>query len=316
MRHSVEGRLQRALAMLAWLDGRDPVPIADLCERFSVSPHQLRKDVIAIQTMAPGDDPLLSPVIHIDEEAQTVELEHLPSVLGHAGRLSRAESFAALAVGRAALELLDDDDAPHLASALEKLEGALEEGRQLAVDIDEPGHLDAVRAAAAEHRTIEIDYWSAWRDELSTRRVDPLRAFYAKGEWYLTCHDHHSGELRHFRIDRIIGCRETTETFEPYEIDPSLEAFTAPKILATEVLVRFPATASWVPEYVAGTVSDEDDDGYRMRLTSVGESWLARLLLRTGGEVVEPADLVDLRRSTAQRILDLYRPPGSDDSVG
>lgn len=309
MRHSVEGRLQRVLAMLVWLQGRDPVTFDELCERFSVTPRQLRQDLAAIETMSP-DDPTLHIDLRVDEAAGTVELEALPRALRRPGRLSRAESFAALAVGRAALELLGDDEVPALRSALAKLEAALDEGSQLAVDIDEPGHLDAVRAAAAERRTLEVDYWSAWRDELSTRRIDPIRVYYAQGEWYLACHDHRAGAFRRFRVDRILGCRDTGATFEPDPVDADLEVFTPPKILATEVVVRFPADAAWVPEYVAGTVTDEDADGFTMRLTSVGESWLARLLLRTGGQVLEPDDLVELRRDTARRVLARYEHPG------
>lgn len=314
MRHSVEGRLQRVLALMVWLCGRDPVPMDDLCERFSVSRHQLRKDLAAIETMTPGDPLGTFPVVDVDEEADTVEIVDLPSVLKRPGRLSRTEAFAALAIGKAALELLDDDEVPALASALAKLEDALAEGRQLAIDIDEPGHLEVVRDAAAERHTLEVDYWSAWRDELSTRCIDPIHAFYAQGEWYLTCHDHGSGELRRFRIDRIIGCRPTGERFEPYDLDPGLEVFTPPKILATEVTVWFPVEAGWVPEYVAGTVTAEDDAGYTMELTSVGASWLARLLLRTGGQVLAPDDLLELRRDSARRVLDRYegtsiRPP-------
>lgn len=305
-RHSVESRLQRALAMTAWLDGRDPVPLAELCERFSVSARQLRKDLAAVQTMAPSGDDFDMPLLVVDDDAGTVELIDAPRAFLSPGRLSRAESFAALAVGRAALAMLDDDDAPALASALGKLEAALEEGRQLAVDIDEPSHLAAVRDAAESRRRLEIDYWSAWRDELSTRRIDPLHAFYAKGEWYLSAHDHRSGELRRFRIDRILGCRATDVTFEPYDLDPALEVFTAPQIAATEVTVRFPAEAAWVPEYVAGEVTDESAEGFTMALTAVGASWLARLLLRTGGEVVAPEELVELRADAARRVLARY----------
>ena len=310
MRHRVEGRLERSLAMLVWLDGRDPVPVADLCERFAVSRRQLLADLAAIGTMAPGDDPTQCPVLDHDEAADTVELLWAPQAMLLPAQLSRRESFAALAVGRAALGLLDEDAVPALRSALVKLEAALDEGRQLAIDIDEPGHLARVRAAVDEHRTLEIDYWSSWRDELTTRRVDPLRAFYAQGEWYVACRDHRSGQLRRFRVDRIVACRSTDDTFAPPVLHPDLEVFTAPAGLATEVEVRFPAAARWVPEYVAREVVDADDAGFTLRCTSVGESWLARLLLRTGGQVVAPSELAGLRAATARRVLERYELPG------
>ena len=309
MRHSVESRLQRALAMLAWLDGRDPVPLDELAERFDVTRYQLLRDLAAIETMAPGgaqDVGALSPGIHIDEDADTVEVTFLPDAFRRRGRLTRAESFAALAVGSAALELLEPDEAPALATALDKLAAALEEGRMLAVDFDNPLHLDVVRRAVEDRRRLEVVYWSAWRDERTTRRIDPYRVFFAQGEWYAPAWCHLAGGFRRFRVDRILSCTDTGETFDRRDVDDSLEVFTAPKVAATEVLAWFPVDAAWVPEYVAGQVVDEDQDGFTMRLTAVGETWLARLLLRTGGEVLEPEGLVALRRTTARRVLDGY----------
>lgn len=309
MRHSVESRLQRSLAMMAWLQGRDPVTLDELAERFEVSRTQLLKDLAAIETMAPGgtgDGGVLVPEIVIDDDAGTVELRFVPQVFRVRGRLSRSEAFAAHAVGRAAVALLGEESAPALESALDKLAAALEQGRQLAMDFEHPEHLDAVRRAADEHRRLEVVYWSAWRDERTSRRIDPYRVFYAQGEWYAPAWCHQAGDFRRFRVDRILSCTDTGETFEPGAVDDSLAVFTAPKVAATEVVARFPAAASWVPEYVAGAVLDEDDDGFTMRLTAVGRTWLARLLLRTGGEVLEPEGLVGLRQATARRVLELY----------
>jgi proteasome accessory factor C len=312
-RHSVEGRLERALALVAWMHRRDPVSPDELCARFGVSRRQLDQDLAAIETMALGGDRDFGPQL-IRHEDGTVSVEARDVWKLH-GRLSRQDAFAVLAVGRTAVSLLGSDDAPALESALAKLEAGLEEGRQLAVDIERPEHLDLVRSAIAERRTLEVDYWSAWRDVLSTRCIDPLHAFYAQGEWYVTCYCHERNELRRFRVDRILEARETGSTFDLRPVDPDLEVFTAPSKLATEVVAWFPAAAAWVPEYVAGEVIDANGEGFEMRLTSVGETWLARLLLRTGGAVVGPEDLVDLRRATARRVLARYGEQPEEPSV-
>ncbi|MCC5952870.1 MAG: WYL domain-containing protein [Acidimicrobiia bacterium] len=305
MRHGVEGRLRRVLAMLVWLDGRDPVSVPALCRRFGVTRRQLEVDLAAAATMAPGDAPGGAPLLEIDTEADTVELVFLPGVFRIRGRLSREEAFATLAVGNAARELLGADTEA-LTSALEKLEAALEVGRHLAVDIDHPEHLGTIRAAIAEHRTLEIDYWSAWREERTVRRIDPLHVFFTEGEWYVTGADHRAGGHRRFRLDRLVDCRPTGDHFEPVDVQEDLRSFTTPQVPFEEVKVRFGASAAWVPEYVAGEVVEEDDDGFVMRLTTVGELWLSRLLLRTGGQVLEPASLVELHRRAAQRTLALY----------
>lgn len=325
MRHPIEQRLRRALAMLAWLDGRDPVPLDTLAQRFGVTRRQLAADLAAMGSMGGDWD---YPEIVIDEGADTVEVGRVPHPLCNPGQLSRVEAFAVLAVGQAAVELLGPDDVPALRSALGKLEAALEEGRALAVDLAAPGHLATVRQAIEEHRTLSIDYWSAWRDRLSSRRVDPLTVFYGSGEWYLTAHDHASGQLRRFRVDRILSCERTEDRFEPREpapeTKPDHDVFAAPtegtraaepEVQATEVVVTFPAEAAWVGEYVAGEALGpaRADGSFRMRLVSVGETWLARLLLRTAGEVDEPVELRTLRRDTARRVLaERYGTPADE----
>ena len=106
-----------------------------------------------------------------------------------------------------------DPDGP-LATALAKLEDALELPG-LVVDVGEPGQLAAIRDAVAHHRRVEIEYWSAGRDELTTRRIDPEVVFFATGEWYVGAYCHRARDERMFRVDRIRSVEPTGETFEP-----------------------------------------------------------------------------------------------------
>ena len=81
-----------------------------------------------------------------------------------------------------------------------------------------------MRHAAADGERIEIDYWSAGRDELTTRRIDPGPPFFALGEWYTDACCHRAGDNRMFRIDRIRAVRPTGETFEPAATTPRAPA--------------------------------------------------------------------------------------------
>jgi proteasome accessory factor C len=301
-RHPVEERLQRLLAALAGIAATGPVRLDELCERFGVSRRQMEADLRLAQFMGvppytlPGETPEVS--FHDD----WVDVR-VPEFFARPPTLTRPEGFAVLAAGRAALALDPGIDA--LRSAMAKLADALALAGEIDITIEEPPFLDEVRTAIEAHRRLEIDYWSAWRDERSTRRVDPLQVKFVEGAWQLLAIDHRSGQERRFRADRILDLRDTGEVFEPPAFTPIDGPFDAPSF-AEAITVRFPADARWVTEYVDLEVTDEHAESFTAVVTSVGESWLARLLLRTGGEVLDPPELTDLRRRTAATVLARY----------
>ena len=97
--------------------------------------------------------------------------------------------------------------------AREVLEGA---GRAFAM----PRRTDRLRElistmteACAVRRVVEIDYYSAHRGRLGTRRVRPFQVIDAGGHFYLFAHCELAGETRHFRIDRVRAARLTDTTF-------------------------------------------------------------------------------------------------------
>jgi proteasome accessory factor C len=304
MRHPVEDRLQRLLAILADIAGKGPVPLADLSARYDVTPHQLRKDLTLAQFIGipPYDLPGETPEVVFHGNAVEV---WVPEHFASQPTLTRPEAFAVLAAGRAAVELNPDLDA--LKSAMAKLEAALHLEGGVEVEIESPEYLDQVRAAVTDRRRLQISYWSAWRDELSTRRIDPLQVVFVDGAWYLLADDDLSGQPRRFRVDRLSECVDTGERFEPTPFEPMTEVFERP-LFAQSVTAWFPTASEWVTEYVDMQVTAEDDKGFTADLTSVGEVWLSRLLLRTGGRVLAPAEMVDLRQASARRALANYTP--------
>ena len=300
-RHSVEERLQRLLAITARLSDGVPVPVKELCDRYRVSEHQLRKDLEILQFIGVPPYTYYAPTVTFDGDEVSLFVDDL---FKRQPTLTRPEAFAVLAAGNAALQL--DPDLESLRSAMAKLADALELDNEVDVVLERPEHLDLVRRAVDEHHRLAVTYWSAWRDELTERRVDPRQVTFLEGAWYLLAFDHDSGEERKFRVDRIVECAETGETFEPEPFEPMTEVFEPPPF-AVQATVRFPRSAWWVTEYVDVDVTEEDENSFAAVVTSVGESWLGRLLLRTGGEVIEPEDRRDLRRRAAERVLVRYR---------
>lgn len=82
------------------------------------------------------------------------------------------------------------------------------------------GTVLTLAAAARERRRVRVRYRS-WRGEDSERDLDPYGLVFHSGRWYVTGHDHRSGETRTFRVDRITAAEPGTATFEvPGDIDP------------------------------------------------------------------------------------------------
>ena len=132
-------------------------------------------------------------------------------------RLTPAEGLALLAAGRALLSVPGSDPRGPLATALDKLDVALDAGGRLAVDVGGSDHLEELQDAASASEQVEIDYYSFARDEMTTRIVDPWRVFHAFGAWYLAAWCHRANAERLFRVDRVRAVRPTGEHFE----DPS-----------------------------------------------------------------------------------------------
>jgi proteasome accessory factor C len=200
-----------------------------------------------------------------------------------------------------------DENGP-LATALDKLEAALGVS-EVVVDFAAPEHLRDVQRAAADGERIEIDYWSAGRDALTTRRIDPGPPFFALGEWYTDAHDHHSGESRMFRVDRIRAVRATAERFEPTPAGAPGAVYN-PRPDDRRVTLDLPASASWIAEsFPAESVEERPDGGQRVTLAVSENAWLERLLLRAGPEarVVAPDESVEIGPAAARRLLARYR---------
>lgn len=63
--------------------------------------------------------------------------------------------------------------------------------------------LPAIFAAITQKQIIEFDYETA--GESSSRRVEPWFVDFRRGHWYLTGFDSNRDDVRHFRLDRIVG---------------------------------------------------------------------------------------------------------------
>lgn len=309
MAHEEAGaRLRRLLAVLPWLAARGGAPLEEVAAHAGMTQEEVVSllELAACCGLPPYTPDQLIELIIFEDRVEAHVGPHLSRPL----RFTPEEGFTLAASARAILAVPGADPGGALSRALSKLEVVLGEREQVTVDLDEPPLLDQVRDAIDARASLDLDYYSASRDEVTERRVDPYRAFSSGGHWYLEAMCHLAGGTRTFRVDRIRSAQRSAEHFEDQARPAPAEAVPAPGPEALEVRLRLPSGAGWVVEqYPTKSVDQLPGGGLEVELLVGGEAWLEKLLLRLGpaARVLEPPELADLGSRAAKRLADLYR---------
>ncbi len=179
---------------------------------------------------------------------------------------------------------------------------------------------DVIRSlneAVLDRRTVRMEYTTARTGETAARELDPYRVWYRSGALYVIGHDHKSGEIRTFAIDRI---REPAITEQRFEIpdDFDFEARTAGSFgvvaeAPEQVRVWFAQRrALYVKEHVwhhSQRVEDDSDGGVILSLEVGTGDELRQWILSFGSDarVLEPPGLVAEISAELGRAQDHYR---------
>jgi proteasome accessory factor C len=292
------------------------VRVEELTRLFGVGESELLDDlnllfVSGLPPYGPGD------LIDVQVEEGRVWIG-MADYFARPVRLTRAEALALYLKGKALLGTPGLEEAPDLASALAKIEGGLGEETiaQLADRVSVRGGgraalaLTAVRSAAALHERLEVEYYSASRDELTNRLIDPEHVFSGLGNWYVVAWDVAAQDERLFRVDRIRAVRPTGETFEPRGLPGAGRPLYTRTARDVTVRLSLAPTARWVAEYYEiERVVQHADGTLEVILPAKDLPGVAKLLLRLGGEatVIEPPELAAAVAESARRTLSLYR---------
>jgi proteasome accessory factor C len=321
MAETATDRLARVLGLVPYISRRPGVALADLAVEFGVSTEQIGADLDLLMVCGlPGyyPDDLIDVVL--DEEGGTVSIA-FDAGIQRPIRLTSDEAVALTVALRAFADLPGLVDADAVYSALAKLEqaGAETAGAVRVAAADAAPALGAVRKAVDESRQIWMRYYTASRDALTERIVDPIRLLVTDGHAYLEGYCHSADAVRHFRVDRI---EEITVLDEPAQgqlwVDSDVpEKMFHPDPLIPPVTLRLAPAARWVAEYYqtedAVELPSGDDEfspgSLRVRLRAGGDEWLLRLVLSLGGAAVleDRPDLALLVSARAAEALEAYR---------
>lgn len=177
--------------------------------------------------------------------------------------------------------------------------------------------LRGLASAALRGRRLEVDYWTASRDEVTRRQVDPYHLTRIDSDWYLIGYCHLRRDVRMFSAVRVRSLRETGETFarpREFRVEDYLgESF---RVVRGEgryrVVLRFTqafagriAEKVWHPTH---TTERTDDGGMILRLTVSDLREVVRWVLSWGAEceVLKPAQLRRRVRDEMRKILGKY----------
>ncbi|WP_433212057.1 helix-turn-helix transcriptional regulator [Microtetraspora malaysiensis] len=250
----------------------------------------------------------LPPLMFGDDEAAAVVLGLL------AGRRT------GLSVGEAATESALAKIRRVLPEALRERVRAIEETVDVtsrAADAPRPDAtaLLALADAVRRGRRVRVAYRS-FRGSESARELDPYGLVFHSGRWYVTGHDHRSGEVRTFRVDRVARAEVTGVGFHaPAGFDPvahvveSLAGVPYEHEVEVVLATSLEEARRRIPPTVARLARADDaaDDGGGVRMITRVErlDGMALMLAGLGWRftVVRPEGLRDEVRALARRLL-------------
>jgi proteasome accessory factor C len=309
-------RLRRLLVVVPYVVRHPGAQVGELSRLFGVGERELLEDlnllfVSGLPPYGPGD------LIDVQVEEGRVWIG-MADYFSRPIRLTRSEALALYLKGKALLGAPGLDEAPALASALEKIVRGLGpdtlENLASRVEVGAGGHqaaaLAAVRLAVERRERLEIEYYTAARDDLTTRRIDPEHVFSSIGNWYVVAWDHLANAERLFRADRVRSAKPTGETFEPRGLMGAGRPLYTRSAGDIPIKLILTPGARWVIEYYeTERVAEKEDGRLEVTLPAKALPWMAKLILRLGGEatVLAPDELAEMVRDTARRTLALYR---------
>jgi proteasome accessory factor C len=312
-------RLPRLLALVPYLIARPGIAVDEAAADFGVSAKQLRKDLellwmCGLPGYGPGD------LIDLSFEGDTISV-NFDAGMSRPLRLTGSEATALLVALRTLLDAPGVADADAVRRAVAKVEAAAGQAQPAGVAVGlgvREGETTAktrevVQSALRGSRAVRMTYYTASKDEITERTVDPMRMLIVEGRSYLEAWCRRAEGVRLFRLDRIDDVTALDERAAPppyaEQTDTTAGLFRPKPDQAVAQLVLSP-DARWVSEYYPVEDTAELDDGrLRVWMRYADTSWMVRLLLGLGGDAVveSPAALAEGLRSRALEALARYR---------
>ncbi|MGH3426665.1 MAG: helix-turn-helix transcriptional regulator [Mycobacteriales bacterium] len=310
-----DDRLSRLLLLVPYFLARPGLRLSEAAGELEVTEDQLREDLqllflCGLPGYGPGD--LIDMSVVDDEVTITYD-----AGISRPLRLTADEATALMVALRAL------GDVPGLAAkevvhrALLALETAAGGGSGPSVSVAAPAHLDeetmrVVSGALDRGRALRLRYYTAGRDVISERVVDPIRLLLVSGTAYLQAWCRRAEATRTFRIDRIEAASELGEPSVPRETPPEdslIDGVFTPARDAILVTLRVGERSRWITEYYpCEQVQPDGDRCWVVSLRANNLEWARRLVMGCQPDltVISPPELAEGVREHARAALAQY----------
>lgn len=320
--------LARAMALLRYLvDSRRPTLVTweELERDLGLSRVEVESDLSLINLMNFGGG-----TYTLMAEAEAEGVRAVPDVMADTfaqpARLSPVMARALLL----ALDLLGDtivlEGLESLDSVREKVCALIGRDRpEGAVIVDDmvpaaPEVVDVLNHAVRDHRVVVLEYFTAAREELSERPVEPYLLFRSADGWYLEAFCLKAEAQRTFKLERVRRAVSTETRFTPRpEIDLARrrtgQAFLPDGVAKWATVCFEPRWQTYLNESRIEYVT-LPDGRLRARIPYLDECWMAHEIVRYLGDAVleQPVSARQRVQALATILAERYdqpRAPGS-----
>ncbi|MEV6428281.1 YafY family protein [Nocardia sp. NPDC051463] len=316
-------RLSRLLNMIPYFIAHPGISAAEAAVDLGVTTKQLMGDLnqlwmCGLPGYGPGD------LIDLSFSEESIEVTFSAGI-DRPLRLTSTEATALLVALRSIVDMpgMVDPTAAH--AAIAKIESAISHGgaaegvglrESSSAPVEAPA-VATVRSALARQHALRLVYYSASRDVVSERVVDPIRIVLVDNNSYLQAWCRQAEGVRLFRFDRIEAATELAEQARPprhaTEESAALDLFQDdPAVPLARLRIR--GDYGWVlDQYPMHRLAVHPDGSLEATMRFATLDWMARLLLGFGSgvTVLGPPELVAAVRERSNAALAAYQETGS-----
>jgi len=314
-------RIDRLTAILVKLQSKKNTSSHEISELFDISLRTVYRDMRALgEAGVPiGLEPTKGYFI--------VDGYHLPPVM-----LTKEEAGSVLLAGKLVEKMGDKSVTAGFRNALMKISSVLKgserdyvENLDKYVSVLQPelpkneafpdDFLAEIKLALVESRVIEFEYYSKYKEQSTSRHVEPLGLVFYSGHWHLIAYCRLREDIRDFRTDRIMKLKRVDLHYErKYEGDYKdlIRNFDQTGEVQS-VSIRFnKSVARYISDqkYYYGYIKEEAHEEYIEMTFMVGSlEYFARWLIVFGAEVdiIEPKGLKDEMVKIVEELNEHYK---------
>ena len=293
-------RTARLLDLVPYINTHQGIALKDLAAVFEVSNAQMVNDLTTLWMCGlPGYTPL--ELMDLDFESGYVNISNAPTLAKP--RSVTFDEGVALILGLDLLRATIPTDRSDLLEKIDSLSARLSSIINLnsTFSVIAPinqGVSAAIDEALASRSSLEIEYHSMYRDEITQRTIFPIEIIQVEGQQYLSSYCYSATDFRQFKLDRIQKAVVTQESK------------TIPEDAADTQRINSRLKVLKPTREIAERFSRQDlKAGSEFDFQTYSQQWLERSILSSGDGValLTPPGIRASIAQMAQSMLDRYK---------